>query len=36
MKLEGDIVTPQGVIQGQLHIAQGRIAAIAGVPVDAA
>ncbi len=36
MKLEGDIVTPQGVIQGHLHIAQGRIAAIAGVPVDAA
>ncbi|MFG6443409.1 N-acetylglucosamine-6-phosphate deacetylase [Roseateles sp. LKC17W] len=34
MKLEGDIVTPQGVIQGHLHIAQGRIAAIAGVPVD--
>jgi N-acetylglucosamine-6-phosphate deacetylase len=36
MKLEGDIVTPQGVIQGHLLIAQGRIAAIAGVPVDAA
>jgi N-acetylglucosamine-6-phosphate deacetylase len=35
MKLEGDIVTPQGVIQGHLLIAQGRIATIAGVPVDA-
>lgn len=36
MKLEGDIVTPQGVIQGHLQLSQGRIEAISGVPVDAA
>ena len=36
MRLEGDIVTPQGVIAGHLDIAQGRIAAVAGAPLDTA
>lgn len=36
MRLEGDIVTPQGVITGHLDIVDGRIAAMAGSPVDAA
>jgi len=36
MRLEGDIVTPRGVIAGHLELAQGRIAAIDGVPIDAA
>lgn len=36
MRLEGDIVTPQGMITGHLDIADGRIAAIEGWPVDAA
>lgn len=35
MRLEGDIVTPQGVITGHLDIAQGRIAAVEGAPIDA-
>ena len=35
MRLEGDIVTPQGVITGHLDIVDGRIAAMAGSPVDA-
>lgn len=35
MRLEGDIVTPQGVITGQLDIVDGRIAAVEGRPVDA-
>ncbi|NCT85581.1 MAG: N-acetylglucosamine-6-phosphate deacetylase [Comamonadaceae bacterium] len=36
MRLEGDIVTPQGVITGHLDIVDGRIAAMAGSRVDAA
>jgi N-acetylglucosamine-6-phosphate deacetylase len=36
MRLEGDIVTPQGVIAGHLEIAEGRIAAVSGTPIDAA
>ncbi|WP_420852399.1 N-acetylglucosamine-6-phosphate deacetylase [Pelomonas aquatica] len=36
MRIEGDIVTPQGVIRGLLDMAQGRIAAIAGTPIDTA
>lgn len=36
MRLEGDIVTPQGVIAGHLDIAQGRIATLRGTPIDAA
>ncbi|MFG6490064.1 N-acetylglucosamine-6-phosphate deacetylase [Roseateles sp. BYS78W] len=35
MRLEGDIVTPQGVIAGHLDIADGRIAAVSGTPIDA-
>jgi len=35
MRLEGDIVTPQGVVRGHLDIADGRIAAVSGTPVDA-
>ena len=34
-RLEGDIVTPQGVIAGHLEIADGRIAAVNGTPIDA-
>lgn len=30
MRLEGDIVTPQGVIRGHLQMAEGRIAALQG------
>jgi N-acetylglucosamine-6-phosphate deacetylase len=36
MKLEGDIVTPQGVVRGHLNIEQGRIACIAGDTLAAA
>ncbi|MDR7333918.1 N-acetylglucosamine-6-phosphate deacetylase [Roseateles asaccharophilus] len=36
MKLEGDIVTPQGVVRGHLHIEQGRIASVAGASLDSA
>jgi len=36
MRIEGDIVTPQGVIAGHLDIADGRIAAVSGTPIDAA
>lgn len=36
MRLEGDIVTPQGVIAGHLDIAQGRIATLRGTPIAAA
>ena len=36
MRLEGDIVTPQGVISGHLDIAQGRIASVSGTPIDSA
>lgn len=36
MRLEGDIITPQGVISGHLSIENGRIAAVSGTPVDAA
>ena len=35
MRIEGDIVTPQGVIAGHLDIADGRIAAVSGTPIDA-
>ncbi|RRB90464.1 N-acetylglucosamine-6-phosphate deacetylase, partial [Escherichia coli] len=35
MRLKGDIVTPQGVISGHLDIEDGRIAALAGAPIDA-
>lgn len=35
MRLEGDIVTPQGVIHGHLDIEAGRIAAVSGTPIDA-
>jgi len=35
LRLEGDIVTPQGVIAGHLDIADGRIAAVHGTPLDA-
>ncbi len=35
MRLEGDIVTPHGVLRGHLDLAQGRVAAVAGEPVDA-
>ncbi|KQV93421.1 MULTISPECIES: N-acetylglucosamine-6-phosphate deacetylase [unclassified Roseateles] len=34
LRLEGDIVTPQGVITGHLDIAHGRIAAVSGTPID--
>ena len=34
MRLEGDIVTPQGVISGHLDVAQGRIAAVTGAPIE--
>ncbi|CAM4081187.1 N-acetylglucosamine-6-phosphate deacetylase [Roseateles saccharophilus] len=36
MRIEGDIVTPQGVITGHLDIEHGRIAVIDGEPVDPA
>ncbi|HEY0956840.1 MAG TPA: N-acetylglucosamine-6-phosphate deacetylase [Roseateles sp.] len=36
MKLEGDIVTPQGVVRGHLRIEQGRIASIVGDAIEAA
>ncbi|MFG6412992.1 N-acetylglucosamine-6-phosphate deacetylase [Roseateles sp. DC23W] len=36
MRLEGDIVTPHGVIRGHLDVVHGRIAAVTGSPVDAA
>ena len=36
MRLDGDIVTPQGVVRGHLHIEQGRIASIVGDTVEAA
>lgn len=35
MRLEGDIVTPQGVIQGHLDIEGGRIEAVTGDAIDA-
>ena len=35
-RLEGDIITPQGVISGHLEIADGRIVAVSGTPMDAA
>lgn len=35
MKLEGDIVTPHGVVQGHLDIAGDHIAAVSGTPIDA-
>jgi N-acetylglucosamine-6-phosphate deacetylase len=35
MRLEGDIVTPQGVIHGHLDLEGGRIAAVSGTPIDA-
>ena len=35
LRLEGDIVTPQGVIHGHLDIAHGRIAALSGDAIDA-
>ena len=34
MRLDGDIVTPQGVISGHLSIEHGRIAAVSGAPID--
>jgi N-acetylglucosamine-6-phosphate deacetylase len=36
LRLEGDIVTPQGVIAGHLDIADGRIAGVEGTPLGAA
>jgi N-acetylglucosamine-6-phosphate deacetylase len=36
LRLEGDIVTPQGVIAGHLDLAHGRIADLAGTPIAAA
>ncbi|MDR7273161.1 N-acetylglucosamine-6-phosphate deacetylase [Pelomonas saccharophila] len=33
LRLEGDIVTPQGVITGHLDIEHGRIAAVSGTPI---
>ena len=33
MRLEGDVVTPQGVIQGHLDMEHGRIAAVGGTPI---
>ena len=36
MRLEGDIVTPEGVIAGHLDIDGGRIAAVSGTLIDAA
>ena len=33
MRLEGDIVTPQGVITGHLEVEHGRIAAVSGSPI---
>ncbi len=33
MRLEGDIVTPQGVVHGHLDVEQGRIAAVTGTPI---
>lgn len=36
MRLEGDIVTPQGVLRGHLQIEQGYIAAVVGVAIAAA
>jgi N-acetylglucosamine-6-phosphate deacetylase len=36
LRLEGDIVTPHGVIAGYLDIAHGRIAVVGGAPIDAA
>src|ERR1041384_586001 len=35
LRLEGDIVTPQGVIHGHLDIEHGRIAALSGDAIDA-
>ena len=35
MRLEGDIVTPQGVIHGHLDIERGHIAAVTGTLIDA-
>ncbi len=34
LRLEGDIVTPQGVIAGHLDIAEGRITAVGGDAID--
>lgn len=34
--LEGDLVTPQGCLQGRLEIEHGRIVALAGEPIDPA
>lgn len=34
MRLEGDIVTPQGVVTGRLELRDGRIAAVEGRPID--
>jgi len=36
MQLEGDIVTPQGVVSGHLSFEHGRIAAVSGTPIAAA
>ncbi len=36
MRLDGDIVTPRGVVRGHLDIAGGRIAAVHGNAIDAA
>lgn len=35
LRLEGDIVTPDGVMTGHLDIEQGRIVAVAGTPISA-
>jgi N-acetylglucosamine-6-phosphate deacetylase len=34
--IEGCILTPQGFVRGELHLAQGRITAITGMPQDEA
>ncbi|MFG6468311.1 N-acetylglucosamine-6-phosphate deacetylase [Roseateles sp. BYS87W] len=36
MRLEGDIVTPQGVISGHLTVEHGRIASVSGTPIESA
>ena len=35
-RLEGDIVTPEGVVAGHLELDGARIAAVHGTPIDAA
>ena len=35
LRLEGDIVTPDGVMAGHIDMEQGRVVAVAGTPVAA-